>query len=107
MRRRVKDSFLANIITVQQQYVAMYEAGLGFDPAEVLASDAAYYLSGTFGRAWFENNKGWIAVGTPRLVEILEEALESTPVQTEFDYLNDVRARIREIQNQTRKSDPR
>ena len=74
------DAWLTHIVTIQQKYVAMYNAGLHADPTETFLADAEYWLDGRFARAWFELNKDWLGV--------------NTPMRSEFEYLEELKSRL-------------
>lgn len=89
------DAYFVSIITILQKYVALYEAGLHWDPTETFQSDVEYLFDGPFARAWFDLNKSWIGINTPLIVEVIERHIESSPMQTEYRYLNELSSRFR------------
>lgn len=47
-----------------------------------------------FGRAWFAMNGGEIILMSPEFHEAIAETIETTPVQTSDDYLDELRSRF-------------
>jgi hypothetical protein len=88
-------SWLNNVISIYQRQVRMYEYGLANDPIEGIRGSANYYFVGPFARAWLEENRGWILGSTPSLYEAIREEIESNPVQTNFEYVERIKSRLR------------
>jgi hypothetical protein len=67
---------------------------LARDPSSGFRDAAAYYFGGRFARSWFWANEEWLKAGTPEMFDVIKHEIESTPVQTEFGYLNRIRSGI-------------
>ena len=88
------DAYFVSIITIQQKYIALYDAGLHWDPTETFEDDVEWLFDGPFARAWFEVNKGWIGINTPLIVDVVNRHIESSPMRTEYRYLNELKSRL-------------
>jgi len=87
-------SWLINVISIYQRNVRMYELGLASDPEPGIRGAANYYFAGAFARAWLEENKVWILESTPVIYEAIRSEIDSTPVQTNFEYADRIKSRI-------------
>jgi len=86
-------SWLVNVIAIYQRQTTLYQLGLASDPKAGLRDAARYYFSGRFGRAWFEANKEWIGM-TPVVYETIRDEIESTPIQTKFEYMDRIKSQL-------------
>lgn len=88
------DSYLVNIVSLLQQDAALQQAGLSTYRTDDFLNPGAFYFGGRFARAWFELNREWIAYTTPGVADGIARAIETTPVQNRFEYIEMIRERL-------------
>lgn len=88
------DSYLVNIVSLLQQDAALQQAGLSTYRTDDFFNPGAFCFGGRFARAWFELNREWIAYTTPGVADGIARAIETTPVQNRFEYIEMIRERL-------------
>jgi len=87
------DAWLVAVVSLYQRTSSLhFEIGVGPDPSYNVRDAAAYYFGGRFARSWFWANEAWLKYSTPEVYDIVKHEIESTPVQTEFSYLDKIKS---------------
>jgi len=92
---RMLDTYYSLVMNAELAQAVMAQSGLiaGTQTKWAVVIANQYFLS-PFGRAWFELNGEEFILMSPDFHKTIAETIESSPVQTSDDYLEELRSRF-------------
>lgn len=83
------NSYYVALTSLYSRWWTMYrDHGYANDPTVDTAHHAQYYFGSRFARSWIRQNRPWLEVTSPDMVELIIRELESNPPITEFRHIS-------------------
>ena len=84
-------AYLSALVGFYDQHFSLHELGVvGNDGLDNLADEVDFLLTSKLGRAWFDDNKGWMQ---PEVAATIEQQLKNLPVRTKAP-VEDIRSKL-------------